>query len=97
LYVTNELQRFYQRIAQLKQYSVPIIAGKDSPKVTKTPEHGSTWKLGDSITIKALHTPCHTQDSICYFFEDGNDRAVFTGDTLFIAGIAFTIGLLCSS
>lgn len=36
--------------------------------------------------MKALHTPCHTQDSICYLFEDGNDRAVFTGDTLFIGG-----------
>ena len=36
--------------------------------------------------MRALHTPCHTQDSICYFFEDGNDRAVFTGDTLFIGG-----------
>jgi hydroxyacylglutathione hydrolase len=36
--------------------------------------------------VTALHTPCHTQDSICYFMEDGNDRAVFTGDTLFIGG-----------
>lgn len=36
--------------------------------------------------MKALHTPCHTQDSICYFFEDGDQRAVFTGDTLFIGG-----------
>merc|ERR1711977_611229 len=36
--------------------------------------------------VKALHTPCHTQDSICFFFEDGNERAVFTGDTLFIGG-----------
>lgn len=36
--------------------------------------------------MKALHTPCHTQDSICYLFEDGNDKAVFTGDTLFIGG-----------
>lgn len=36
--------------------------------------------------MKALHTPCHTQDSICFFFEDGDDRAVFTGDTLFIGG-----------
>ena len=36
--------------------------------------------------MTALHTPCHTQDSICYFAEDGDDRAVFTGDTLFIGG-----------
>ena len=36
--------------------------------------------------MKALHTPCHTQDSICYYFQDGDQRAVFTGDTLFIGG-----------
>jgi hydroxyacylglutathione hydrolase len=35
-----------------------------------------------------LHTPCHTADSICYYAEDRttDSRAVFTGDTLFIAG-----------
>jgi hydroxyacylglutathione hydrolase len=54
--------------------------------VTKTPTDGSTFSIGESIKVKALHTPCHTQDSISYFFEDGNERAVFTGDTLFIGG-----------
>jgi hydroxyacylglutathione hydrolase len=33
-----------------------------------------------------LHTPCHTQDSVCYFLEHDGSKAVFTGDTLFIAG-----------
>lgn len=53
--------------------------------MTTTPTHNSTFNLG-SIKITALHTPCHTQDSICFFFEDGTQRAVFTGDTLFIGG-----------
>ncbi|KAK7203419.1 hydroxyacylglutathione hydrolase [Myxozyma melibiosi] len=66
--------------------TVPIIAGFNSPHVTKTPANKSTFKLGKDITVTALHTPCHTQDSICYFFEEGDDRAVFTGDTLFICG-----------
>ncbi|KAK7203418.1 beta-lactamase-like protein [Myxozyma melibiosi] len=65
---------------------VPIIAGFDSPLVTQTPDNGSTFKLGKNISIKALYTPCHTQDSISYFCEDGDDRAVFTGDTLFVCG-----------
>ncbi|KAK3116711.1 Cytoplasmic glyoxalase II [Teratosphaeriaceae sp. CCFEE 6253] len=60
--------------------------GKDCTKVSQTPSHGETFTIGEGITVKALHTPCHTQDSICYLFEDGNDRAVFTGDTLFIGG-----------
>ena len=41
--------------------------------------------------VKALHTPCHTQDSICYYVQDGNDKAVFTGDTLFHAGVYATV------
>jgi hydroxyacylglutathione hydrolase len=54
--------------------------------VTKTPAHEGVFQLGERISVRALHTPCHTQDSICYFFEDGDQRAVFTGDTLFIGG-----------
>jgi hydroxyacylglutathione hydrolase len=53
--------------------------------VTTTPSHNSSFNLG-SIKITALHTPCHTQDSICFFFEDGSEKAVFTGDTMFIGG-----------
>ncbi|KAF2466115.1 hydroxyacylglutathione hydrolase [Lindgomyces ingoldianus] len=70
----------------IKYFKLPIIGGKDCDKVTTTPEHKSTFNVGDNIKVTALHTPCHTQDSICYFFEDGSDKAVFTGDTLFIGG-----------
>jgi hydroxyacylglutathione hydrolase len=39
---------------------------------------------------RCLATPCHTQDSICYYATDIIDKSqpgvVFTGDTLFIAG-----------
>ncbi|KAK4113723.1 Metallo-hydrolase/oxidoreductase [Canariomyces notabilis] len=62
-----------------------VIGGKDCQKVTKTPKHGETFNVGN-ITVKALHTPCHTQDSICYFMQDGDDKVVFTGDTLFHGG-----------
>ncbi len=54
--------------------------------MTRTPKHDETFKIGSGITVKALHTPCHTQDSICWFMEDGDERVVFTGDTLFIGG-----------
>jgi hydroxyacylglutathione hydrolase len=65
---------------------LPIIAGKDAEGVTKTPANGESWTIG-SIAVKGLYTPCHTQDSICWFMEDGGkERAVFTGDTLFHAG-----------
>ncbi|KAL2023922.1 hypothetical protein VTK56DRAFT_699 [Thermocarpiscus australiensis] len=71
-------------LAELGQ-PLEVIGGKDCKKVTKTPKHGETFNIG-SITVKALHTPCHTQDSICWFMQDGDDKAVFTGDTLFHGG-----------
>ena len=67
---------------------LPVIGGKDCEAVTKTPSHGSTFLIGKNIQVTALHTPCHTQDSICWFMEDksSDERVVFTGDTLFIGG-----------
>lgn len=72
-----------------KKYpDLPIIGGVNSELVTYTPSHQEVIDLGDNISITALHTPCHTQDSICYYVKDTKtgDRAVFTGDTLFISG-----------
>ncbi|KAF8866703.1 Metallo-hydrolase/oxidoreductase [Acephala macrosclerotiorum] len=63
----------------------PIIGGKDCEGVTQTPKNGEGFKLGD-IDVKALYTPCHTQDSICWFMEDSTGKVIFTGDTLFHGG-----------
>ena len=63
-----------------------IYGGKDCEAVTKTPAHNDSIKVGN-VKLTALHTPCHTQDSICWFAEDGSDKAVFSGDTLFIGGL----------
>lgn len=64
----------------------PIIGGRDCALVTMTPKHEETFQIGERITVKAIHTPCHTKDSICYYAQDGDEKVVFTGDTLFIAG-----------
>lgn len=68
--------------------NIPVIAGKDSPLVTYTPSDTEVIQLGDNIEIIALHTPCHTQDSICYYAVDNKtgEKCVFTGDTLFTSG-----------
>lgn len=49
---------------------------------------GETFALGD-VTIKALHTPGHTPESTTYLLIDeiGKERAIFTGDTLFIGDV----------
>jgi hydroxyacylglutathione hydrolase len=46
------------------------------------------FKLGD-ITLKALHTPGHTMESTCYLLIDrqGEQKALFSGDTLFIGDV----------
>ena len=68
--------------------SVNVIGGKDCEAVTQTPSHNSTFKIGQDIEVTALHTPCHTQDSICWYMRDlkTDEKVVFTGDTLFIGG-----------
>ncbi len=41
------------------------------------------------IKLKVLHTPGHTLESSCYLLidENGNNKAVFTGDTLFVGDV----------
>ncbi|KAI0459817.1 hydroxyacylglutathione hydrolase [Xylaria acuta] len=72
-------------LAELGTPNLPIFGGKNCEAVTKTPADGEPWSIG-SIAVKGLYTPCHTQDSICWFMQDGDDKVVFTGDTLFHGG-----------
>lgn len=65
---------------------LPIIGGKDCQAVNQTPADGHGFQLGKAIAVKGLYTPCHTQDSICWYLQEGDKRVVFTGDTLFHGG-----------
>ncbi|KAL2101112.1 hypothetical protein ACEWY4_002873 [Coilia grayii] len=56
--------------------------------LTKKVKHNNTFKVG-SLNVTCLFTPCHTTGHICYFVTKDNSSeppAVFTGDTLFVAG-----------
>ncbi|XP_077979648.1 hydroxyacylglutathione hydrolase, mitochondrial-like isoform X2 [Glandiceps talaboti] len=55
--------------------------------LNKKVKHGDEFKIGD-LNVKCLSTPCHTSGHICYYVtgEPDQDKAVFTGDTLFVAG-----------
>lgn len=46
------------------------------------------FKIG-AVTLKVLHTPGHTQESSTYLLidEEGNETAIFTGDTLFLGDV----------
>ncbi|KAJ3682928.1 hypothetical protein LUZ60_013155 [Juncus effusus] len=51
-------------------------------------ENGDKLSIGKDLNVLCLHTPCHTKGHISYYItgKDGEDPAVFTGDTLFVAG-----------
>lgn len=68
----------------------PIIFGPNANPSFKAhiATDGEVFKLGD-ISITALHTPGHTMESTCYLLKDknGNDYALFSGDTLFLGDV----------
>lgn len=67
----------------------PVYGGSDQiPALTKKIADGDQINdLLEGVDIKCIATPCHTQDHICFFTQSGaSDKAVFTGDTLFISG-----------
>ena len=49
---------------------------------------GEELKIG-KLTIKVLHTPGHTLESVTYLLKDenGKDHAIFSGDTLFLGDV----------
>jgi len=51
-------------------------------------DDGDVIQLAD-IKLRAINTPGHSPDSICILVqdEDGNDKAIFTGDTLFVGDV----------
>ncbi|MCH4552544.1 MBL fold metallo-hydrolase [Aestuariibaculum lutulentum] len=73
-----------------KQTGAPIVYGPNAnpnfDAIIAT--DGQEFKLGN-ITIVALHTPGHTMESTTYLLKDenGNNHAIFSGDTLFLGDV----------
>ena len=65
-----------------------VVGGDDRiDELQQMAKQNDTFKLG-SLNILCLSTPCHTKGHICYYVTDaqGDSKAVFTGDTLFLGG-----------
>ncbi|KAG6836650.1 hypothetical protein H0H93_005480 [Arthromyces matolae] len=92
-----------QNSSQAARYpSAVVYGGSDQvPALSRLVKDNDEFTIGDNTHIRlvvnwvdflnsCLATPCHTQDSICYYVTDKTKTAqpgcVFTGDTLFIAG-----------
>ena len=52
----------------------------------ETFDEGQSVKIGD-ISIRPLHTPGHSPDSLTFVAKKGDEIALFTGDTLFIGNV----------
>ena len=63
----------------------PLIFDNTEPRTGKRVENDAEFPVG-GLTAKILHTPGHTQDSICLHIGD----AVLTGDTLFVGKVGGT-------
>jgi len=64
--------------------SIPVVGGPGKGVVeaaTREVTTGDAVAVG-SLSVAVLFTPCHTRDHVLYLCQD----ALFTGDTLFIAG-----------
>ena len=71
-------------VEQLTGTRALLFADTD-PATGRRVEDGASFPLG-SLTIRVIHTPGHTPDSICLHIGD----AVFTGDTLFVGKVGGT-------
>jgi len=65
-----------------------IYAGKGDNAEAAMVEVGD----GDSVQVgvlefQVLQTPCHTVGHVCYYLQTADAKCVFTGDTLFVAGV----------
>ncbi|WET49414.1 MBL fold metallo-hydrolase [Chryseobacterium indologenes] len=73
-----------------RKTNAPIVYGPTAKPEFEAviAEDGQIFKIGD-VKIKVLHTPGHTLESSCYLLvdENGNEQALFSGDTLFLGDV----------
>jgi len=77
---TNGNQEF-ERVTGIR----PLLYGDRDRRSGRVVEDGAEYPLG-SLSIRVIHTPGHTPDSICLLIGD----ALFTGDTLFVGKVGGT-------
>jgi glyoxylase-like metal-dependent hydrolase (beta-lactamase superfamily II)/rhodanese-related sulfurtransferase len=73
-----------------KKTGAPIVYGPTANPEFEAiiAEDNQVFTIGD-VKIKTLHTPGHTMESTTFLLIDdnGNDHAIFTGDTLFLGDV----------
>ena len=73
-----------------KEFNVPIYCSSltKSKYPQTTFDEGEVIKLSDSVGLRSLNTPGHAPDHIAVvLFEEGKDKIVFSGDSLFLGDV----------
>jgi len=75
-------------LAQKTGASIIFGPGASTDYEIHSAKDNEEFELGN-LTIKVLHTPGHTLESTTYLLKDenGQDHAIFTGDTLFLGDV----------
>lgn len=73
-----------------KETGAPIVFGPTAQPTFDAivADDNQEFKIGDA-TIRVIHTPGHTMESTTYLLidEEGNEKAIFSGDTLFLGDV----------
>ena len=60
---------------------------KDLEIVMNWAEDGQALPIGNGSSITVIHTPGHTEGSLCFLLKSDKKNYLFTGDTLFVNGV----------
>jgi hydroxyacylglutathione hydrolase len=73
-----------QLLADFPNLEVVAHASDRVTGQTRFVDDGDELTLGEEVSARIIHTPGHTQGSICFYLEE--QSAILTGDTLFCGG-----------
>ncbi len=78
----------YERQSQQAQaFGCPLY---DNPLEQFIPLKDADILTFGNISLRVMHTPGHSQGSVCFYYDDHNAPILFSGDTLFAGGVGRT-------
>ena len=83
----RDLRELFPQI-QLFKHPWPEVDGSNGLKAASISDGDMFWE-GEDFRLKAVHTPGHAPDHICFHLMDSEEDALFTGDV--VLGVGTTV------